>query len=385
MSTIKKIQPPNQTFLFNNKIRVTDYQIVIALIPFLVFMFSCNSSANKKRTENKKLGADIAFNELIMPVSKQTCFKDDDYHIWGSSVIKGEDGRYHLYYSRWPKESGHSAWVVQSEIAHATAEKPLGPYAFKDLALPERGRSYWDGMTTHNPTIHRFNDKYYLYYMGTTGDGKLFEDELNWKHRNNQRIGVAIADSPEGPWRRFDQPLIDVSKSDSAHDALMVSNPSVTKMADGRFLLVYKAVAKRKKLPFGGPVVHLTAISDSPAGPFEKQLEPVFTAEDVDFPAEDPYVWRQGNGYLAIVKDMGGAFTNYGKSLLLFSSSDGFDWELTDKPLVTEFKVDWEDGTTDSFERLERPQIYFRDGRPEVLFLAAYDGNNSFNIHVPLK
>ncbi len=361
------------------------FQITFMLVALQIFMQSCVSPANNEQQVVKKLGQDISFNELMPPVPNQAKFKDDDYHIWGSSMLKGEDGQYHLYFSRWPRESGHSAWVVQSEIAHATADKPAGSYTFKDVALPERGREYWDGKTTHNPTIHRFDEKYYLYYMGTTGDGKLYENDLNWIHRNNQRIGVAIADEPEGPWKRFQKPLIDVSKDDSAHDALMVSNPSITKMADGRFLMVYKAVAKKRKMPFGGPVVHLTAISNSPTGPFEKHMKPIFTAEDVDFPAEDPYVWQQGNGYFAIVKDMGGAFTNYGKSLVLFKSSNGSDWELTQKPLVTEFKVNWADGTTDRFERLERPQIFFRNGQPTVLFLAAYDGTNSFNIHVPLR
>ena len=48
---------------------------------------------------------------------------------------------------------------------------------------------------THNPTVIRARGKYYLYYMGNTGDGSF------WSHRNNQRIGVAVADKPEGPWR----------------------------------------------------------------------------------------------------------------------------------------------------------------------------------------
>ena len=30
-----------------------------------------------------------------------------------------------------------------------------------------------------------------------------------WVNRNNQRIGVAVADDPNGPWKRFDKPLID--------------------------------------------------------------------------------------------------------------------------------------------------------------------------------
>ena len=141
---------------------------------------------------------------------------------------------------------------------------------------------------------------------------------MKFTHRNNQRIGVAVATSPNGPWARFDTPLIDISPDSLSHDALMVSNPSVTMRPDSTFLLIYKAVGKKNKPPFGGPVVHLTATSDSPAGPFIKQQVPVFTIKDVHFPAEDPYIWYQGDRYYAIVKDMNGYFTKAGRSLALF-------------------------------------------------------------------
>jgi hypothetical protein len=42
--------------------------------------------------------------------------------------------------------------------------------------------------------------------VGYYGHGVLGKG-LNWTHRNHQRIGVAIADSPNDTWQRFDQPL----------------------------------------------------------------------------------------------------------------------------------------------------------------------------------
>ena len=192
----------------------------------------------------------------------------------------------------------------------------------------------WDGLSIHNPTIKKFGDKYYLYYAANTGDGIATYTSFNWSHRNNQRIGVAVAESLDGPWTRFDTPLIDVSESKDAHDALMVANPTVTQMKDGRYLMVYKAVAKQRPMPAGGPVCHLYAIADDPAGPFTKYNTPIFTAEGSHFPAEDPYIWLQDDRYYAIVKDMHGSFTNNGQSLVLFSSEDGLDWGLAERPLV---------------------------------------------------
>ena len=247
-------------------------------------------------------------NDLTFELGKvapTAIFSSDTLSIWGASLVKGDDNLYHMYYSIWPKRLGW-AWVTHSEIAHATSTSPFGPFTFRDIALPPRGKLYWDGLVTHNPTIHKFGKKYYLYYMGNTGDGvvtgTLTKESLNWTHRNNQRIGVAVADNPNGPWTRFDKPLIDISADDSAYDALMTSNPSICQRPDGGFLFLYKGVAKQDKLPGGGPVVHMIATSDSPTGPFIKHDKPVFMVAGERFPAEDPYIWYQDGKYRAIVK-----------------------------------------------------------------------------------
>lgn len=328
----------------------------------------------------------------LLPVDEEcSVFQDKDYYTWGGSPVRGDDGLYHLYYSRWKKEYGFLAWVTHSEIAHAVSKKATGPYKFHDLALPARGAQYWDGLNTHNPTIHYFEGKYYLYYTGNTGDGVNMKNGLNASHRNHQRLGVAVSDSPYGPWKRFDTPVIDVSPDHNAHDALMMANPSITQMADGRYLMVYKAVAKNNPGVWGGPVVHLCAIADSPIGPFEKLSNPIFTAKDSPFPAEDPYIWVQNGCYYAIVKDMHGAFTKAGRSLALFYSEDGIDWNPTEHPLVSIPEIRWKNGKVTKLTHLERPQLLIENGKPTVLFLAADDmgdytqEGHSFNVHIPLK
>ena len=87
--------------------------------------------------------------------------------------------------------------------------------------------------------------------MGTTGDVKVME-QLNWFHRNNQRIGMAWAYDPNGPWHRSDHPLINVSNHSTADDALMVTTPSVTVMKDGKPIVLYCTVA------YGNPMENIT-------------------------------------------------------------------------------------------------------------------------------
>ncbi len=308
-------------------------------------------------------------------------------------MVRDQDGVCHLYYSRWPRRLGHFAWVTHSEVAYAVADNPLGPYRHVEVVLPARKGGYWDGVCTHNPTIHQFNGKYYLYYMGLNAAddfrGEIcMEDPAWWTYRNSQRIGVAVADKPAGPWTRMDTPCLDVSDDQGRFDSLLVSNPAITQMPDGKYLLIYKAVGRELSMPFGGPVVHLAAIGDSPLGPFKKQQIPIFTVEGSDFPAEDPYIWYQKShgSYYAIVKDMNGSFTGCGRSLALFKSSDGKSWDPAPNVLVSDLRLRWANGRVDRMANLERPQLWLQHGLPKVLFLAAaYDLDHSFNVHLPLS
>ncbi len=327
---------------------------------------------------------DLDFQKLIRPLPLSAKFSDPNYFIWCGSPVKGDDGKYHLFYSRWPRPLGFNAWVSYSEVAHAVSDSPFGPYRHRDVALPPRGKTFWDGLCTHNPTVQRFGGKYYLYYMGNTGDGRNLSS-LNWTHRNNQRVGVAVADSPSGPWARSDHPLI--APTAGYYDALCLANPSVTERPGGGYLMVYNAVSDKKPLPFGGPVLHCVAISDSPTGPFKKQPEPVFQKEGIDFPAEDPFIWNQGSRYYAIVKDFGGHFTKAGKSLALFESGDGIQWDVAKHPLVSRLEVTWQGGRPQQMRLLERPQLLFENGVPIALFCAADDGvpgSLTYNVQIPL-
>lgn len=368
--------------MIQNQIRLQGFPKTEHTI-FVFLLFIALSCTSEKHLTQK---SELSFQSLMQKVPKFAKFINDSFYIWGASLVKSHvDSKYHLFYSRWPRNLGMSAWVTNSEIVHAISISPFGPFEFKDIALPARGIEYWDGMVTHNPTIHFFKGKYYLYYMGNTGDGRSIKNGLNWIHRNNQRIGVAIANDPNGPWERFNEPLISVSPDSLANDALMVSNPSVTEMMDDKYLMVYKAVGKKRDLPFGGPVVHLTAIADHPKGPFVKQMKPVFTAQDIDFPAEDPFVWYNNKSYYAIVKDMNGAFTEAGRSLALFISEDGLNWQKAKHPLVSKLEINWENGTTQKIIALERPQLFFENGKI-VALLCAVNANmgHSFNIQIPI-
>jgi hypothetical protein len=326
---------------------------------------------------------------MMQPIPASAAFHDPGYFVWCGTMIRGDDGKYHLCYSRWKKSDGFESWVTRSEVAHAIGDSPSGPFVFRHLALPARGRQFWDGLMTHNPTVQRFGSKYYLYYTGDTGNG-LVRPTLNWSHRNNQRIGAAVADSPNGPWKRFDRPIIDTSTDANAPDSLCVGNPSITKGRDGKFLLLYKAVGRKNPLPFGGPVVHLMAVSDAPAGPFHKYLMPMFTVAGSAFPFEDPFFWydTKRDLYFVIMKDNHGIVSGTGRSsLVLYQSKDAADWVKAEHLLVSDLRLHWKDRPEEPVQRLERPQLTFdANGYAIALVVAIYDnGNDTYNVRIPLS
>jgi hypothetical protein len=298
--------------------------------------------------------------------------------VWCPSIVRDDSGLYHLFYSRWPEAEGFEAWATHSEIARATGTSLDGPFTFAGPVLrKEVGDPSWDRHGFHNVTVKNFQGKYYLYYTGQHGNGEW------WDHRNHQRIGVAVADAPEGPWQRFDRPVLDVTPG--AWDCHMVANPTVTETPDGRYLMIYKGVGEGP-MPFGGRVLHGAAWADSPTGPFIKDPKPLFDESGVKFGFEDPFIWREGNGYFCIIKDMAGHVSPSGESsLLLMRSPDGIHWERGEPFLVQGKSLRWADGTTRSYDRLERPSIFWDEKSQALSLLVAVKPANERELSFTLR
>ena len=337
------------------------------------------------------IAEDLDLGAKVQPVPLGARFSESGYFVWCGAPTKGSDGKYHLYYSRWPVKKGFApGWAIWSEIAYAVAEKPLGPYRHVNVALPARGREFWDGTTTHNPNVLQHGGKFYLFYMGNAGDGKSYP-----MHRNNQRVGVAVAERPEGPWKRFDKPIVDVSPDKTAFDSLCVTNPAAAVRPDGGILLIYKAVEYVEGKAMGGKVRYGAALADKPEGPYTKTRGHIFEAEGDTGKtwmfAEDPFLWystRYGQRYYAIARDVVGRFTGASGGIALFQSDDGLQWKAAAHAKVLGGQFSWADGRS-SISRIERPALLIGDDMPLVLFGATdgykVQGRISSNVQIPLQ
>lgn len=340
-------------------------------------------------------GLDLDLGSRVQPLPAANRFSLPDHFVWCGAPVKGPDGKYHLFYSRWPVKAGFApGWALRSEIAYAVADRPAGPYRHVNVALPPRGndpatgRKYWDADVTHNANAFFHDGKYYLFYMGNHGDGKSYP-----MHRNHQRIGVAWAAKPEGPWTRLDQPIVTVSDDKKAFDSLCVTNPAACLRPDGGVLLVYKAVEHVDGKEMGGKVRYGAAIAARPEGPYVKTLGRIFEADGAGghwMVAEDPFIFhsrKHGNRYYAVTRDVVGTFTGSKGGICLFQSDDGLGWKPAAHPKILGARFRLADGSN-SISQLERPALLIEEGEPTHLFGASdgylKEGRISSNIQIPL-
>ena len=323
----------------------------------------------------------LFFKDRLQPLSRENIFKTDGYYNWGSSIIKGDDGKYHLFYSRWKKEYSFTGWLLFSEVAHAVSDNPAGPWKYKETVLTGRGKDHWDAITAHNPKIKHFGNKYYLYYCATNmGDKKYTEKDLietartgyshpNWTIlRSYQRTGVAVASSINGPWIRMEKPLIEPSGPITT----ITVNPAITQGKDGKYYLIVKGDKPDETRFIRNQAI---AISDSPTGPFIIQPKPVIDYLDT----EDMSMWYDsGRDYFYAVFH---AHTFIG----MVSSPDGVNWKKATESVLTPKKLPMSDGDSLVPDRLERPFVYQEDGEPKVLSMAVKKGDESYIVFVQVK
>ena len=336
------------------------------------------------------------FKQRLQPTSLDDGFEMEGYWVWGMSVIKGEDGLYHGFASRWSNETPFGPnWVTNSEVVHATAEKPEGPYTFQSVVLKRRGKEFFDGLMTHNPTIHKSGDTYLLFYTGSTYSFPFPREAINRKQyvesRIKQRVGMATAKSPWGPWERSDNPIL--LPRPGKWDSLMTTNPAICVKPDGRILLVYKSAGREN----GGKLKLGVAEAAAWDQPFRRlRSDPIFQFEDKSKHVEDPYMWWNGSQYELVMKDMNGKVCGQRGGGIYATSANGIDWNISEPPLAYPRKFEKSDGSVLQPDYLERAQVLVQEGEPTHLFVAigmkdktkkgGYEALiQSRNICIPLK
>ncbi len=336
----------------------------IHLLLFLLATLTLGNAQNTVDTDTLEI--------KLQPFTPDNKFLTPGWHNWGGSIIQGDDGIFRLFYSRWPVEKSFYAWLTHCEIAVATSPNSSGPWTYQYTALSSRDDG-WDAITAHNPKIKKFDGKYYLYYISTSGGYNNEEltqiaqtgySDPRWPVlRNNQLTGVAQSDSLDGPWTRKVEPLLEIGPP--LHN--LIVNPAITRGPDGRFVLMVKG----DKAPGGGQRIQAVATGNSPEGPFTLQPEPAIK----DFDTEDASIWYDTDRarFYAIFH----AHTYYG----MITSVNGINWNKANSFNIGPKSFQQAGGGTFATARMERPNVWIGTlGVPEVFSTSFTNGSNQSGV-----
>jgi hypothetical protein len=257
-------------------------------------------------------------------------FRMNDFILWCPSVIKVGD-TYHMFASRWPAEFGLAGWTKYSECVRATSPTLLGPYTFQEVVLQKRPEN-WDHTRVHNVKIVKAGTRFLLYHIDSANE-----------------TGVADADAITGPWRRRDKPV------------MRVSNPAILIKPD-LSVYVFGRLKDEAQVNRG---IAFTAPS------FDGKYSLVEQGRNLlpgNCELEDPTIWWANDQINVLLNDWKGKATGTSKAGAQYFSRDGIHYELvTSEPVFTK-TVAYDDGTSETFSRRERPFVYANE-KGEVLAL----------------
>ena len=120
-------------------------------------------------------------NGLEDSTMKQWCY-------WDGQIIKGPDGKYHMFASRWDQGWGHNGWFGSAAV-QSVSDSPIGPYIDMGLAWPDN-----QGGKGHNVTALVLPDKSYAVVVSETRPGDVF-----------------VSKSLDGPWKQLGSIQVDAN------------------------------------------------------------------------------------------------------------------------------------------------------------------------------
>ncbi|MDH7600359.1 MAG: hypothetical protein QHH07_12120, partial [Sedimentisphaerales bacterium] len=274
-------------------------------------------------------GQEVGARDIRNGLEDPTCRQ---WSYWDGQIIKGPDGRYHMFTSRWDQALGHRGWS-RSVAVHAVSDNPIGPYEDKGLCWPENQAG-----KGHNVTALVLPDGRYAIVVSETRPGDVF-----------------VSNSLDGPWEHLGS--IKVAENQYSHLGQM-SNVAIMVRPDGRFQIIARSGA-------------LWISEDGILGPYVVQGPSIYQGipELPKRDLEDPVIWYSGGLYHVVVN----CWT--ARKAYHLTSTNGIDnWRfrgLAYDP-TTDF-IRYTDGTVNHWFKIERPAVLIEDGHVTYFTFAVID------------
>lgn len=325
----------------------------------------------------------MRLSDKLLPIGDENIFRSKDHHNWCGSIIKGDDGKYHLFYSRWERKRGFYAWLTHSSIARATSDQPAGPYVYQNTILDFEQNIYSKGehITAHNPKIKYFDGRYYIYFISTELTRNISNTELlatarkgnthpNWQPlRLAQRTFVLSSKHLDKGWGAPSPSLV---KPNNKVISNLAVNPTACKGHDGRYYLIIKGDKPNEKRFIRHQAL---AISKYPDKGFKLHSKPViqgWDSEDMDLTYKS-----DESRYYALYH----AHTYIG----MMQSKDGMHWQKAKDNVILPKRIKHKDKKDILPQRMERPFLYLEKQHARVLGCAIKLGNDTAIITIPLR
>ena len=198
-----------------------------------------------------------------------------------SDIIK-VGGLYYVWYSRGPQPDGYNAtvWYATSVDGHTWTERAE--------ALARGPKGSWDEQSVFTPNILAAEKKYWLFY---TAVPKPFTNR--GPNITKTAIGIAVSDSPDGPWEKLEtNPVLTASDDPADFDSLRVDDACLI-VRGGKYWLYYKG-RQWNNTPANTKLG--VAIADQPEGPYAKNRNNPIVGG-----GHEVLVWPYGTGVVAMI------------------------------------------------------------------------------------
>jgi hypothetical protein len=198
-----------------------------------------------------------------------------------SDIIKVKD-LFYVWYTKGKVADGFDAtvWYATSPDGHDWTEK--------GEALERGPKGSWDEQSVFTPNIMVAKGKCWLFF---TAVPKPFTNKGN--KATKSAIGVAVADSPDGPWRKSEaNPIHRTSDNPAAFDSMRVDDACLV-VREGRYWLYYKG-RQWDNTPANTKMG--VAIAEKPGGPYVKH-----SGNPIVDGGHEVVAWPLGKGVAALI------------------------------------------------------------------------------------
>lgn len=267
----------------------------------------------------------------VGPRDQKNGLEDTDikkWNYWDGQIVKGADGKYHMFASRWDQAKGHRAWTTSSAI-HAVSNSVDGPYTDLGMTWPDNM-----GGKGHNVTALLMPDARFAVTVSEIRPGEVFASK-----------------SADGPWESLGKLTVQDQPKWHASNVTPILRP------DGQYMIVQRSGIIMTSNQITGPYVFRgPSIYGTVKGLPQKALE-------------DPVAWYSGGLYHIVVNSW-----SMRKAFHLTSEDGLTNW--TFRGLAYDPTVDfirYTDGTVNHWNKIERPAVFVENGHVTYFTFAVID------------